>query len=206
MVYTCSIKNYKPNDYRTMIISNDIKLDRANNLYELAPTEEINSEWRKNIGKISEVENTKHYIKKYYNKVLSKLDPESIYRYAYSGVLLCDDIDTNPNLRHIIAAWLEIFLETEIPDIRFNGKHMEKLERPTYIKDLLERQVKKQTDMKGFTSLMAVRLFEEGNKLDIKAEKLEKSGKDSNWIRQQASYLRSEADYVEARSQTRKRA
>ena len=206
MVYTCSIKNYKPNDYRTMIISNDIKLDRANNLYELAPTEEINSEWRKNIGKISEVENTKHYIKKYYNKVLSKLDPESIYRYAYSGVLLCDYIDTNPNLRHIIAAWLEIFLETKIPDIRFNGKHMEKLERPTYIKDLLERQVKKQTDMKGFTSLMAVRLFEEGNKLDIKAEKLEKSGKDSNWIRQQASYLRSEADYVEARSQTRKRA
>lgn len=206
MLYTCSLKNYRPNEYKTMLISKDLKLNKVTNLEKLVPTDSINNEWKNNIGKISEIENTKRYIKKYYNEVLSDLDPENIYRDAYSNILLCDDIGTNPNLRHIIAAWLEIMLEIEIPDIKFNEKNIETLERPTYIKDLLEREMKSNTNMRGFTSLMALRLYEEGNKLDKKAEILEKKGKDSNWIRQQASYLRSEANYVEAKSITRKRA
>lgn len=145
---------------------------------ELAPKLSFLKTWHDNIGKVSEEENSRYYVQEYWNQVLSKLGPEQVYRELDNSILLCYEANTEFCHRHIVAAWFEILLGINVPEIKANDYAIEEVERPTYIKQYLEDAMRHNRNMRGFNSLMALYLFEKGEKLEILANKLEeKSGK-----------------------------
>ena len=201
MISTCSHKNYNSNLYSTFAISGNRGRD-AN--YEgkcfpkLAPKLSFFKIWHDNIGVISEEENNKYYIEEYYKQVLSNLNPEEIYRELENSILLCYEDSKEFCHRHIVAAWFKILLDIEVPEIKVDGLYIETIERPEYIKEYLEEIIKKNTNMRGFNSLRALYLFEKGEKLEQKANVLEKeTGKCFDCYRQEACFLRCDADQVE---------
>jgi len=185
MIYTGNYKNFKDTLYVTCSISGDRGKD-AN--YEgkcypaLAPKRDFWKVWKNNIGIIPEEENTRYYIHEFYEQVLSKLDPEEVYRELDHNVLLCYEEPQDFCHRHLVAAWLELLLDIEV--IEFNGKTKEQIEVPSYMKDWLEEEMKKK-NMHGFESVRAAYLFEKGDRADAKG------------YGQYAAYLRSDADMVE---------
>lgn len=83
MISTSSYKNFETGMYRCCSISGDRGKTAGYEGYSysaLAPKHEFWQVWHDNIGKISEEENTRYYIEEYYKQVLSKLDPEKVYR------------------------------------------------------------------------------------------------------------------------------
>jgi len=83
MISTSSYRDFKSDKYGVYSISGDHGVDAG---YEgkcyptLAPKIGFWKEWKNNIGKVSFEENTKFYIQEYWNQVLSKLDPEKVFR------------------------------------------------------------------------------------------------------------------------------
>ena len=138
----------------------------------LAPKRSFWETWHENIGILSEEENTKYYIEQYYLEVLSKLDPEEIYRELDCSFLLCYEDSMEFCHRHIIAAWLEILLNIEVSEVKVNGLYIERVERPSYIKEYLEEIMKTYKDMRGFNSLCALYLFEQSEELEKEASLL----------------------------------
>lgn len=201
MPSTCSYNNYNSNFYRTYSISG---VQGKNAEYtgaclpKLEPKYSFLKIWHDNIGKIPQEENIKYYIEEYYKQVLSNLEPEELSRELRYSILLCYEDSAEFCHRHIVAAWLEILLDIEVPEIKVTGYKIEKLERPTYIKGYLEDAMKKNINMRGFNSLRALYLFEQGEKLEQKAYELEQeTGKNYDNYRQAACYLRCDADEAE---------
>lgn len=201
MISTCSHKNYKSDLYNTFAISGNRGKDVGYNgkcFQKLAPKLSFWKIWHDNIGVVSEEENNKYYIEEYYNQILSNLNPEEIYKELYNSILLCYEDNTEFCHRHIVAAWLEILLDIEVPEIKVEGYHIENIERPEYIKEYLEEIMKKNTNMRGFNSLRALYLFEKGESLEQKANELEKeTGKCFDCYRQEACFFRCDADQAE---------
>lgn len=201
MIYTCSHKNYKSDLYNTFAISGNRGRDANYNgkcFPKLAPKLSFWKIWHDNIGVISEEENNKYYIEEYYKQVLSALDPEQIYRELYNSILLCYEENQEFCHRHIVAAWLEILLDIEVPEIKVEGLHIENIERPSYIKEYLEEVMKKNKNMRDFNSLRALYLFEKGESLEQRANELEKvTDKCYDYYREEAYYFRCDAYQVE---------
>lgn len=201
MISTSSYKTFNKTLYKTYSISGDrgANAGYAGEYFkELAPKLSFWKIWHKNIGKISEEKNNKYYIEEYYKEVLSKLDPELIYKELDYSVLLCYEDNTEFCHRHIVAAWFELFLDVKIRELKCTEEGMKEVERPEYIKEYLEEFIKKNKNMRGFNCLRALYLFEEGEKLEILANNLEdKNAKKANSLRQAACYLRCDADEVE---------
>ncbi|MBQ3020624.1 MAG: hypothetical protein IJD92_00180 [Bacilli bacterium] len=201
MIYTCSYKNFKTNLYKGCSISGD-KWGRAgwkgNSYSLLAPKKKFLTIWHNNKEIISENENNEYYIEEYYKQVLSKLDPEETYRKLDGNFLLCFEDNGEFCHRHIVAAWLELFLDNKVNEVKVDGLAITYLDSPGYIKEVLEKVIKNNTNMRGFNSLRALYLFEMSekfeNEADIMEEKFEKS---YGHLRQAAAYLRSEADMIE---------
>lgn len=88
---------------------------------------EIESDFKDN--KISETiykqrkfENQKKYIEKFYNQVLSKLDPIEVYNeLGQNAVLLCFEKPTDFCHRFLVAGWLEMNLSIEINEYGFEN-------------------------------------------------------------------------------------
>lgn len=201
MICTSNHNDWKSDMYRTYSISGNRGKD-ANYKGEcypaLAPKLSFWKVWHNNIGKISEEENNKYYVQEYWNQVLSKLDPEKVYRELDYSVLLCYEPNTVFCHRHIVAAWLEILLGVKVPEVRLEDYRIIEANRPEYIKEILEEIMKANINMRGFTSLRALYLFEKGEELEAKADRLEEeTGKCYDGYRQSACYLRCEADMVE---------
>ena len=142
---------------------------------KLAPKLSFWKIWHDNIGKVSEEENTKYYVREYYKQVLSKLDPEQVYCELDNSILLCYEPITKFCHRHIVAAWFEILLDVDVPEVTVSNNQVEIVDRPTYYKDYLTDIMKEEQDMKGFNSLRALYLFEEGEKLEEQASVLEET-------------------------------
>ena len=60
-------------------------------------------------------------VQEYWNQVLSKLDPEKVFRDLDYSVLLCYEPNTEFCHRHIVAAWFELFLEVQVPEKKGTG-------------------------------------------------------------------------------------
>ena len=217
MISTSSYKNWQSDKYTTYSISGDrgkqVEYD-GKCFPVLAPKLSFWKEWHrnKNIGIISEEENDRYYVEQYYEQVLSNLDPEEIYRNLDNSILLCYEENTEFCHRHIVAAWLELLLQVEVPEKKAHDYDIEVIERPSYIKEYLEDVMKKNRNMRGFNSLRALYLFEKGEQLEREAEKLKDIYGDSAYYidahteqkvrayegyMQKACFLRCEADEAE---------
>lgn len=200
MIYTSSHSNFETDKYNTYAISGNRgkDADYKGKCYPLlAPKLSFWKVWHENIGVISKEENTKYYIQEYWNQVLSKLDPEQVYRELDNSVLLCYEPNTEFCHRHIVAAWFELLLDIEVPEIVINNKCIQITNRPTYIKEYLEEIIKNSIDMKDFNSLRARYLFEKSEKLNT--EKFEEqTSKFYDGYKQEACFLRCDAYEIEA--------
>ena len=122
----------------------------------------------------------------------------------YSFLLCYEDNDEFCH-RHIVAAWFELFLGLEVVqvvEVKVKGLYKEEVSRQKYffIKDTLERIIKENINMRGFSNLRSLYLFNQGEMLEKKANELEldnKNNKTCNRLYQTAAFLRSEADYEE---------
>ena len=201
MISTSSYNEWESDIYRTYSISGNRGKDanyQGKCYSELAPKLAFWKVWHDNIGKISEEENNRYYVKEYWSRVLSKLDPEKVFRDLDYSVLLCYEPNTEFCHRHIVAAWFEILLGVKVPEIKIKDYKIKEIDRPKYIKKYLEDVMKLNRNMRGFKSLRALYLFEKGEKLEEKANELEKkTGKCYDSYRQAACFLRCDADMVE---------
>ena len=198
---TSSYKNFNTDLYQTYSISGDrgkVENYKGKCYPKLAPKKEFWKVWHDNIGKISEEENTKYYIEQYYKEVLSKLDPMETYEELKYDVLLCYEEPEEFCHRHIVAEWFNLLLDVKVPEVKCSNMGFEEIERPDYYRTYLEEVMKNNKNMRGFTSLRALYLFEEGEKLEQQANEREKNtGKCCDGLRQAACYLRCDADEVE---------
>ncbi len=202
MIKTSSYENFKSCLFKTVSISGDRgkSVGYSGVCYpNLAPKMSFWKTWHDNIGVISQKENNKYYIEEYYKQVLSKLDPETVYKDLDHSILLCYEDGDKFCHRHIVAAWFELFLNEEVGEVAIEENKMVNVDRPSYIKQTLESIIKKEINMRGFTCLRALYLFEKSECLEAKANKLEEeNGKSYDSYRQVACYLRCDADDAEA--------
>ena len=92
MICTSSYNNWQSDKYITYSISGDCGkgVNYQGKCYsKLAPKKGFWKVWHDNIGKISDEENNRYYVREYWLQVLSKLDPEDIYDEIDYSVLLC---------------------------------------------------------------------------------------------------------------------
>lgn len=123
---------------------------------QLAPKKEFWEIWHNNIGKVPEEENTKYYISEYWNQVLSNLDPQEIFDMIPKGsILLCYEDNMEFCHRHLVAFWLELFLGVSVSEVRENPRRetLTQLDRPEYLKGILETVIKENYDMDGFDTI-----------------------------------------------------
>ena len=145
MVYTSSYINCNTNKYHTLSISKDKGLAANYNkdyYLKLAPLETFFRVWRNNPDNLSEEENNKYYIREYYYNVLEKLDPSEVYKEIDNSILLCYEDNDMFCHRHIVSAWLELFLNIVIFEVKENNGSLEIVDRPGYIKDYLLEVIK----------------------------------------------------------------
>lgn len=209
MIRTSSYNNWPTSLYRTISISGDKgkKVNYQGKYFqELAPKLSFWKVWHSNIGIIPEEENNRYYIEEYYKQVLSKLNPQEIYRQLNYQTLLCYEDNTEFCHRHIVAAWLELLLDEKVPECKIDANGITTLERPKYIKEYLEEVMKDNLNMRGFHSLRALYLFEQSELLELEADVLEKqTGKNYNDYRQAACFMRCDADMAEDEYREKKR-
>ena len=202
MISTSSHNNWQSDKYITYSISGNRGKDanyQGRCYPKLAPKLSFWKTWHDNIGKVSQEENTRYYVQEYWNQVLSKLDPEQVYRELDYSILLCYESNTEFSHRHIVAAWFEILLGVNVSEKKAKDYAIEEIERPTYIKQYLEDAMRHNRNMRGFNSLRALYLFEKGEKLETLANELEeKNGKCYDDYRQTACYFRCDADEAES--------
>lgn len=164
----------------------------------LAPKLSFWTIWHNNIGKISEQENNQYYIEQFYHEVLSKLDPQKVYNELDNFILLCYEEGTEFCHRHIVAEWFEILLGVEVPEIKIVNGKIERVKRPEYIREYLIHAMKSNKNMRGFTSLRALYLFEQSEQLGDYARTLGESHPNYCDYMQYACWLRCDADEIES--------
>lgn len=206
MINTSSYKNFETGMYRRCSISGDGGKAAG---YEgtcypaLAPKKEFWQKWHDNIGKIPEEENTRFYIEEYYKQVLSKLDPNLVYRELSYSTLLCYEDPEDFCHRHVVAAWFNLLLGDTIQPVTEIGWVDGKLTRmddyASKYSEILEDVIRKNEKMCGFTSVRARYLFDQGEQLEALADKkeAENPGKCYDSLRQSACFLRCDADMAE---------
>ncbi len=189
MICTSNYKNISQEDYQVYSISGDKGKDAG--FYgmcypALAPKKEFWRKWKDNIGKVSFEENTKFYITEYWNQVLSKLDPHVVAHDLNNSVLLCYEENTDFCHRHIVAVWLELFLGENVPEVVSDGYGLKEVDRPDYIKGILEPLIISSINMRSFNCIRSAYLFDQ-------SEKYQELADDSNNYQQIANMLKEEA-------------
>lgn len=207
MISTSSYKNFETGMYRRCSISFDEgrSAGYTGDCYlDLAPKREFWDVWKANRGKISEEENTKYYIEEYYKQVLSKLDPERVYRQLDHSTLLCYEDPEEFCHRHVVAAWFNLLLGSTIQPVCeiawVDGKLTRLEDYSQKYSEILEDVIRKNERMCGFTSVRARYLFDQGEKLEALADEMEEKHPDKSYdsYRQSACYRRCDADEAEA--------
>ena len=176
IIFTAKYDNVKNGNHISVSGDRGKKIGyEGNSLSILAPKLEFWKVWHDNINKISEQENTIYYVRNYYNRVLKNLDPEILLEsLPNKTILLCYEDSKDFCHRHLIAFWLELFLDIETYEIKeVENYKIQIQERPEYLKEILENVIKEDYNMHGFNSIRAAYLFEG-------AEQLERSIEESN--------------------------
>ena len=206
MIITSSYKDWKSDIYKTYSISGDRgkSVSYKGECYsKLAPKKDFWKVWYDNIGVLSELENNRYYIEKYWEEVLSKLDPTDVYNELNNSILLCYESSDEFCHRYVVAAWFELFLGVKVSEAKMNGTEIVTVERPSYIKEYLEEIIRENSDMREFNSLKALHLYNRAEKFDNMAILLEAKTKipQDSYINA-ASFYRKEAASEEAKYQT----
>ena len=198
-------------NYNNMIHGNKISISgdkgkkvnfKGKTLSELAPKKEFWQKWHDNIGKISEEENTLYYVKEYYHQVLKKLDPELLLdSLPNKTILLCYEESEEFCHRHLVAFWLELFLDINTYEVKeLENYKLEIKQRPEYLKDILENVIKEDYEMHNFYSIRAASLFTASIELEKIVEERAKGRLVDDYegeLMTQAARLRMEADEAE---------
>ena len=71
-------------------------------------------------------------------QVLKDLDPLKVYRDLDYTFLLCYEDNDEFCHRHIVAEWINLLLDIEVPEVKIDKKGIEMVERPSYIRETLE--------------------------------------------------------------------
>lgn len=145
MIYTSSYNDCKTNTWHTYSISKDKGKDanyKGDCYLKLAPLESFFRVWRNNPNNLSEKENNKYYIREFYHNILKNLEPQEIYHELDNSILLCYEDNNKFCHRHIVAAWLELFLNIEIKEIKIINNKLSIVDKPDYIKDYLTKVIK----------------------------------------------------------------
>ena len=112
---------------------------------KLAPQKAFWNIWHENIGKISEEENTKYYIKEYYKQVLDNLDIEELLKDEKDPILLCFEKGQDFCHRHVLAEFISIKYGINVPDIKIDeNQNIEINEKPENVRRILEEVLKEQ--------------------------------------------------------------
>ena len=151
MVYTSSYKNCDTNKYHTLSISKDKGEDADYNkdcYLKLAPLESFFRVWRKNREVLPEKENNEYYIKEFYHNILENLDPSEVYKEIDNSILLCYEDNDMFCHRHIVAYWLEYYLNIEVPEVKVINDNLKIVDRPKYIKDYLIKVIEESSKKK----------------------------------------------------------
>lgn len=105
----------------------------------LAPRREFWEIWHDNIGKISEEENMRYYIKQYYEQVLVNVNFEEVLFHEKEPILLCYEDSNAFCHRHIVAEYLELKYGILVPEIIMTPDlQIRKKVRPENIKIILK--------------------------------------------------------------------
>ena len=150
MICTSSYKEVHNKGLNTISISKDKGEDASyvGDVYlDLAPKRDFFKTWRNNRGIIPDDENNAYYIDEFYDKVLSVLDVEKVYKDLDGKILLCYEDNLDFCHRHIVAAWFELLLGFEIPEVKIVDNQMTFVERPKYIKNYLENIIKEKKSL-----------------------------------------------------------
>ena len=139
-------------------------------LPKLFPKKDFTKDWN-NIDNLIDMGD---YIKEYYLEVLSKIDPQELLNSFPEYPIL---IDYNESMyRHLVAFWFELFLEIKTYEVEVKPKRdtLQRLDRPEYLKQVLEKVIKENYNMNGFESISAAyhynksKEIEESYKLTLK--------------------------------------
>ena len=112
-----------------------------------SPTREITSK---------DLEDIKKYVEEYYLNVLSKLDPNEVLSIIPNeSILLCYEKNDEICHRHLVAYWFELFLGMTTAEVIENPARetFRKVERPEYLKPILENVIKENYEMNGFDDI-----------------------------------------------------
>ena len=214
MISTSSYKGFDTELYSRYSISGDCgkSVGYEGKCYSaLAPKKEFWKTWHDNIGKISEEENTRYYIEEYYKQVLSKLDPDTVYKELCYSTLLCYEDSEEFCHRHVVAAWFNLLLGDSIKPVveikLVDGKISEVEDCSSRYEEILEDVIRRNERMCGFTSVRARYLFDKGEQLEAIADEKEASNPDvcCDSLRQAACYLRCDADMAEEQYKNERR-
>ena len=105
---------------------------------ELAPKKFFWRFWKDNIGFIPEEDNTRYYIKHYYEEVLSQVDVMKLLKNERNPVLLCYEKGQDFCHRHVLAEYIEIKYGVHVDDVKIDCLgNITINERPAYIKQML---------------------------------------------------------------------
>lgn len=206
MISTSSYKGLDTPGYLKVSISMDrgASAGYSGKCYlDLAPKRGFWDKWRKNIGVVSEEENTRFYIEEYYKQVLSKLDPLKVYKDLEYSTLLCYEDSEEFCHRHVVAAWFNLLLGNTIQPVMevavVDGLFTCVGDCSSKYINILEDVIKNNEKMYGFTSVRARYLFNKGEELEALADKKEaETGDCYDSLRQSACYYRCDADEAEA--------
>lgn len=166
MIYTSSYKECITNKYNTYSISKDRGKDafyEGNCYLALAPKESFFRVWCNNTGKIDQMENNKYYIREFYHQILKNLDPKEIYEQLDNSILLCYEDNTQFCHRHLVSAWLELFLDIQVPEVKVLDEKLIIVNKPTYIKNYLEKIIRENIDLQNFSTLKELYAFQTNN-------------------------------------------
>ena len=215
-MYIINYKEYDDGYYSGVFISSteknidvsyDISDDYVRKYVKLIPEKEFK-------GRIDGEKKIREYIRYYYVNVLSKLDPERVYKELERDSLITFG-DGEFSHGYIVAAWFELYLGVEVNCINCSELYLNKLKdiKPRWTMDILEDEIKKTIDnMRGFNSVRALYLFEQSEKLERRADELDgrilndktltqeqlyKLSDTANGFRQGACYKRCDADMAE---------
>jgi len=205
MIYTSRYKYFNENScFKTVSISGDRgkKEGYKGKCYsKLAPKKEFWKVWHENLLTVNQEQNSRYYVSEYYKQVLSKLDPEEVYNELDNSILVCYEPVREFCHRHIVAAWFEILLEVEVPEVVVDENFLVEETNNTYkdyIKEYLIDAMMHERIMNGYRSLRAVYLDEKANKLEEELQQLDiKTGSHYNDLKQRIIYLRFERDKAE---------
>lgn len=123
-------------------------------LPELAPKFEFWKVWHNTLGKIPKEASDRYYVREYYKQVLKGLDPAAVLKKIPEGsILLCYETADEFCHRHLVAYWFELFLGISTSEVIENPKRetVRKVNRPEYLKRMLEDVIKEEYDMNDFT-------------------------------------------------------